>query len=139
MATNHERAQRAARRLATSLGLSPHDEALVLMMVEQECFADASQPKKSTENHCVVCGKAGPWNVELVSPTSRGIVCQMCGHVEVIADKTQYNRDRLTAACAAMQGLFLDGDRGGTPEDYAKDAVRFADALLSELAKGGGR
>ena len=36
-------------------------------------------------------------------------------------------------AMAAMQGLLSDSDRGGSCEAYARDAIKFADALLKEL------
>lgn len=38
-------------------------------------------------------------------------------------------------AAMAMQGMCGDPDRGGPIEAYARDAVKFADALLAELAK----
>lgn len=38
-------------------------------------------------------------------------------------------------AMAAMQGLLSDSDRGGRCEAYARDAIKFADALLKELDK----
>jgi len=38
-------------------------------------------------------------------------------------------------AALAMQGLLADPEIVGKPEQYAKDAVTFADALLAELEK----
>lgn len=38
---------------------------------------------------------------------------------------------------AAMQGVLADENRDGTFSEYAEWAVKYADALLAELAKGG--
>ena len=35
----------------------------------------------------------------------------------------------------ALAGMLADSDRGGNFEDYARDAARFADALIAELDK----
>lgn len=38
-------------------------------------------------------------------------------------------------AAMAMQGLLAKEERTGSREDFASDAVKYADALLNELAK----
>jgi hypothetical protein len=43
---------------------------------------------------------------------------------------------RFEAACHAMQGLLANNTRGGDAEEFAADAVAYADALLAELGKG---
>lgn len=40
---------------------------------------------------------------------------------------------RTRCAMAALQGLLADSRCTGTPEQFVKDAVRYADALLAEL------
>lgn len=40
-------------------------------------------------------------------------------------------------AAMAMQGLLANAERDAEAEGFARDAVRSADALLAELAKGG--
>lgn len=44
---------------------------------------------------------------------------------------------RQAFAMAAMQGVLADENRDGTFSEYAEWAVKYADALLAELAKGG--
>jgi hypothetical protein len=38
-------------------------------------------------------------------------------------------------AAAALQGMLGDHERNGTFADYARDALKFADALVEELSK----
>ena len=54
-------------------------------------------------------------------------------HLGTIAANMPDRRERI--ATAALQGLMADSSRRVTPNDYAKVAVRFADALIAELDK----
>jgi hypothetical protein len=58
---------------------------------------------------------------------------------EIVTElKQRPARDRFTAACAAMQGMLADTNVS-VGEKTATSAVRAADLLLAELAKGGGK
>ena len=72
--------------------------------------------------------------------------CDSCGNpielkpeeVELIQEQTEdehWQDVRERAAIAAMQGMLADPARYGSPNEYAKSAVSFADALIEELKK----
>lgn len=54
---------------------------------------------------------------------------------KMIAEDEHWHDVRERAAIAAMQGMLADPSRYGSPNEYAKSAVSFANALVEELKK----
>jgi hypothetical protein len=54
---------------------------------------------------------------------------------KMIAEEKYWQNIRERAAIAAMQGMLAGPARYGSPNEYAKLAVSFADALIEELKK----
>jgi hypothetical protein len=53
----------------------------------------------------------------------------------IAADREHHDRrERIATAC--MAGMMTDSSRRVLPQDYAKVAVQYADALIAELDKG---
>lgn len=53
----------------------------------------------------------------------------------ISAEDEHWHDVRERAAIAAMQGMLADPSRYGSPNEYAKSAVSFANALVEELKK----
>lgn len=51
------------------------------------------------------------------------------------AQAAVYRERRERIATAALQGILLDPERRGSPKDFAKYALQYADALIAELDK----
>lgn len=57
-------------------------------------------------------------------------------HAALEADAKQWRRDRRERiATAALQGLLSHPETQGTAIDFARLSIRYADALIDELAK----
>jgi len=78
---------------------------------------------------------------DLISPVPENIIQAIAEHcvfpVTIDNAKTHGMTKRELFAAMAMQGICGDGIPGShhQPEDTARDAVAYADALLKELAK----
>jgi len=121
MATNHERAQRAAERVLMYL------DAYVVRHTGQH-IAPPMELKSLTIDIQL------PIEREFADADGEGERHEQIKRMNSLLE----SQARFTAACAAMQGRHAAGFPGGHPrEEVIAESVKDADALLAELAKGG--